>query len=303
MTWKRISLWAGAAIITLATCAAIIVAVLVKQSPSFRQGLLARAESNLYETTGARIAVRDFSLDFFPLNLTLYGVVVRGSEPQFGEPLLRADYVGAGIEMRSLLGRKWSLREVVIDHPVVHLFVNQAGETNLPQPETNSRSKASVFDLSLRELRLHDAEVDCNEKKLLLDGNWNNLHAAIDFDSSAKQYRGIVHYAEGKVKYGQYPPLVHSLDLSLYAGATKVTVDHLALFSGKSRITVTGSVEDYSHPAVQATYDAHIATSDAGPFLKNISLPTAGVVDVAGTVNYRRDPNHPVLEVIARAEK
>lgn len=298
MRWKRISVWAGAVIFALGTGAAIIAAVLVKQSPSFRQGLLAKAESDIYETTGARVAVRDFRLDFFPLTFDLYGVVVRGDEPQFGEPLLRADHVGAGIEIRSLLGRKWSLREVFIDHPVVHLFVNQAGESNLPRPESDSRTKANVLDLAVRELRIHDAEIDCNEQKILLDAELRSLRSTADFDPGMKRYRGVLKYAEGTVKYDRYAPVVHSLDVSFDAVAAKFTVNHLALAAGKSRVAVTGSVEDYSHPVVQGAYDAHLATSDVVPFLPNTLLPV-GVVHLVGAVSYRRDIGRAALETIS----
>lgn len=155
MKSKKITIICGiAGLVLLVAGMAVTLALLIKQSPSFRQGVLAKAERNIYEATGARVTVRDFNLSFFPIHLDLYGVVARGGEPQFGEPLLRADHVGAGIEIRSLRGRRWSLRDVVVDRPVVHLFINQAGESNLPQTESNSRKKANVYDVMIRELQL-----------------------------------------------------------------------------------------------------------------------------------------------------
>jgi hypothetical protein len=63
--------------------------------------------------------------------------------------------VGAGINIDSLSGDKWDLRDVVIDRPVAHLLVNQAGESNLPQPEKNDRSTANIFDVAIQEFVLH----------------------------------------------------------------------------------------------------------------------------------------------------
>lgn len=295
---KRISIWVCASVITLGAVVAICAVLLVKESTSFRQGLLAKVERDIYEATGARVAVRDFSLDFLPLNLDLYGVVVRGNEPQFGEPLLHADHVGAGIEVRSLRGRRWSLRDLVVDHPVVHLFVDQAGQSNLPQPQSGIRRKATVFDLAVRELRLRDAKVDWNERKIPVDAEFRNLHSTVDFDPGMKRYRGVLKYNEGTIQYDRYAPVAHSLDLSFDAVAAKLTVNHLALASGKSRVAVTGSVEDYNHPAVQGTYEAHLATSDVAPFLPNVSLPV-GVVHVVGSASYRRDPSRAALETVS----
>ena len=116
MIWKRITIWVVAAVIAMGAAFAICAAVLVKQSPSFRQAVLAKMERDIYETTGARVAVRDFALAFFPLHLDLYGVVVHGNEPEYSEPWLRAEHVGAGIEHLSLGSRKRRLRELVIDN-------------------------------------------------------------------------------------------------------------------------------------------------------------------------------------------
>jgi translocation and assembly module TamB len=296
--WKKISVWAGVVIIALAASGGIIFAVLVKQSPSFRQGLLANTENNIYETTGARVGVRDFNLKFFPLNLDLYGVVVRGNEPQFGEPLLHADHVGARIEIRSLWGHRWSLDEVVIDRPVVHLFVNQSGETNLPQPAKDNRSKTRMFDVAVRHLRLSGAEVDGTERKFLFHAELRDLHSTADFDPGLARYRGLLRYAEGTVKYDRYPPVLHSLDLSLDAVAAKLMVNRLNLATDRSRVALSGSVEGYSHPAVQASYDAHLATSDLATVLPNASLPE-GVIHLVGTGSYRSDPGHATLETVA----
>lgn len=298
MKWKRISFWAGTAIIALATGVFAIAAVLVKQSPTFRQGILAKAEGRIYEATGARVAVRDFSLDFFPISLDLYGVVVHGSEPQFGEPLLQADRVTAGIEMRTLRGRTWSLRELVIHHPVVHLVINQTGESNLPQPEKPVAEKARIFAIAVGELRLPSAEIDCNGQRFKLEGEFDNLHANADYDADAQRYRGLLNYREARVRFGDYAPATHSLDLSFDATATKFVVNRLVLASEKSRIAATGRVEDYNRPAVQATYDGQVSTSDAAPFLRNVRLPE-GVVHVAGSLSYRRDPSRGALDSVA----
>jgi hypothetical protein len=294
---KIIVVWGCAALILLVAGMAVTLALLLKQSPSFRQGVLAKVERNIYEATGSRLTVRDFNLGFFPLRLDLYGVVARGSEPQFGEPLLRADHVGAGIEIGSLGGRPWSLHDVVVDHPVIRLVVSQAGESNLPQPETNRRKTANVYDLAIRELQLRGAEVEGNERKIQFDAELHNLHSTAEFDGNAKRYRGVLNYTEGTIQYDHYAPMAHSLELSFDAAPAKFAVDHLVLVAGKSRVAATGSVENYNDPTVQATYDIQLATNDATTLLPNASLP-AGVVHAVGSLNYRRDSGRPMLDAI-----
>jgi translocation and assembly module TamB len=297
-SWKKIGLWAAALIIALGASAVIITALLVKQSPSFRQGLLAKAENDIHETTGASVAVRDFRLDFFPLHLDLYGLVVRGNEPPFGEPLLHAENVDATIELRSLWARRWSFGKVVIDRPVVHLLVNQVGETNLPQPTKNRKRKTSIFDVAVRQLQLHGAELDGNQRKIVFDAELHNLHSSADFDPGLKRYHGVLKYAAGTFKYEHYTPLAHSLDLSFDATAAKLTVNRLNVTAAQSQVGLTGSVEDYSRPIAQVAYDAHLATSDVAQVLQNVSLP-AGVVHLVGSASYRHDAGHTALETVS----
>ena len=298
MNWKKIIVWFVAIVITLVVGIPISMLILVNHSPAFRQGVLADVEGSIYESTGARVAIRDFSLGLFPLNLDLYGVVVHGNEPEFGQPLLHADHVSTAINIDSHSRGKWNLRDVVIDHPVVHLFVNEAGESNLPQPKKNRRSATETFDLAIQEVLLHDTEVYCNDKKILLDAKLHKVQLTGDFDNSIRRYRGLLSYAEGEIKYGDYVPAVHNLELTFEASAGKFTVEHLALVAGDSRAVITGSVEDYNNPVVRATYDAQLATSDIAPFLKTASR-ASGVVHLTGTLSYHRDPSYPVAKTIS----
>ena len=295
MNWKKIVVSLLAVIITLVVGIPISMLILVNHSPAFRQGVLANVEGRIHESSGARVAVRDFSLGLFPLNLDLYGVVVHGNEPEFGQPLLHADHVSAGINIDSLSGGKWNMRDVVIDHPVAHLFVNETGESNLPQPEKNSSSVTDTLDLAIREFSLHDAEVYCNDKKILFDAELHKLHLTSHFDNSIKRYHGVLSYAEGKIKYDDHAPAVHDLELTFEASAGKFAVDHLALVAGNSRAVVTGSVENYNSPVIQATYDAQLAATDVAPILTTAS-EMSGVVHLTGSLNYRRSPSYPVVE-------
>src|SRR5258708_11626472 len=113
-----------------------------------------------------------------------------------------------------------------------------------------------------------------------------------------KRYKGVLSYAEGKIKSGDYAPAVHSLDVTFEAAPAKFTVDHLALVTGKSRVVVAGSVENYKNLSMQATYDAQLATSDVAVMLKTVSL-TSGRVHLIGSLNYHRDPSHPVVEMVS----
>ena len=213
MNWRKIILWAVAAVILL---------IAVSQSPwpccystalHFGSYLLAKVESSIDESTGARVQVKDFDVKLSSLTLDLYSIVVHGSEPAGSPPLLTADHLGVGVTIDSVLGRKWHFRDAVLDHPVAHLLVNRAGENNLPRPpKKSSGSKTDIFDLGIRHLLLDRGEIYYNDHKSLLDADLHDLNLTAGFDSGQKRYQGHIRYDNGHLRYGKYAPLMHRLD-------------------------------------------------------------------------------------------
>jgi uncharacterized protein YhdP len=155
--WKRIVLWSLAAIVVLLVGTVVTLVFLLDHNEGFRHSILAKVEKSVRESTGARLEVRDFNLRLSNLSLDLYNVVVHGTEPDPSQPLMAVDHLQVGLTIDSLLGRKWHVRDIIVDHPVVRMAVNKAGENNLPKPEkkSTSSSNTNVFDLAIRELRLN----------------------------------------------------------------------------------------------------------------------------------------------------
>ena len=296
---KKIILWSLAAIVLSVAAIAITAVLLVKNSASFRHYLMAKAADNIYESSGARLEASDFTLDLSRLSVDLRNVVLRGAEPADAEPLLEAEHLRIGITVDSVLRRKWHFREGMLSHPVVHLFMNRAGESNLPRPQGKaSGSTAGMFDLGIRRLVLERGEVYYNDSKRQLDGDLHHLELAVGFDPTQSRYEGHLSYDQGHVKYGSYAPPVHSLDASFSATPKKLTVDRLQLATEKSQIVMNASVEDYGNPRVQANYDASLATFELAQVIK--SPPVAlGTVRLTGFLKYQNQPGHPLLETLS----
>src|ERR1700681_2817187 len=132
--WKKIVLWSLAAIVVLIVGLGTTLVLLVQHSEDFRRNILAKVENSIQESTGARLEVGDFKLRMSNLSLDLYNVVVHGTESDPSRPLLHVDHLQVGLTIDSLLNRKWHIRNIIIDRPVVRMAVNKAGENNLPRP-------------------------------------------------------------------------------------------------------------------------------------------------------------------------
>ena len=302
--WKKIVLWTLAVMMLLVAGAGVTLVLLVQHSESFRRGILAKMENSLRESTGARIEVRDFSLRLSHLSLDLYNVVVRGREAGLSRPLLQADHMQVGLTIDSLLNRKWHVRDIIIDHPIMRLVVSRAGESNLPVPPKKSASGSTmnVFDMAIRELRLDRGEIYYNDQKTPLDAEVHDLTVKANYDPAQNKYSGTLGYDNGKIVYGEYAPVEHSLQAKFGLTAQKLTLDTLELAAGKSRLALSAAVSNYGSPNLLAegSYEAVLVTSDFERILKNAALP-AGTVRLAGQLNYRAEPNRPMLQQVSVA--
>jgi translocation and assembly module TamB len=300
--WKKIILWSLAAIIVLLVGTVVTLVLLLDHNEGFRHSILAKVENSVRESTGARLEVRDFNLRLSNLSLDLYNVVVHGTESDASKPLMAVDHLQVGLTIDSLLNRKWHVRDIIVDHPVVRMAVNKAGENNLPKPEKKSTSSSTtnVFDLAIRELRLNNGEIYYNDQKTPLEADLHNFAVSANYDPAQKKYSGDLGYNTGKIVYGKYSPVEHNLQAKFGVTPQQFTLDKLDLTTGDSRVGLNATVNDYSSPNMQATgeYEATLVANDFKRILKDPSLP-GGTVKLAGQVKYLADPNRPMLETVS----
>jgi len=184
------------------------------------------------------------------------------------------------------------------------MAVNKAGENNLPKPEkkNTSSSNINVFDLAIRELRLNNGEIYYNDQKTPLEADLHNFAVSANYDPTQKKYAGDLGYNAGKIVYGKYAPVEHSLQAKFGVTPQQFMLDRLDLTAGESRVGLNATVNDYSSPNMQATggYEATLVTNDFKRILKDPSLP-GGTVKLTGQMKYQANPNRPMLETVSIA--
>jgi translocation and assembly module TamB len=299
--WKKIILWSLAAILVLLVGGVVTLVLLLDHNEGFRHSILAKVEKSVWESTGARLEVRDFKLRTSNLSLDLYNVVIHGTESNPSQPLAVVDHLQVGLTIDSLLNKKWHVRDIIVDHPVVRVAVNKAGENNLPKPPKKSTSSSTnVFDLAIRELRLNNGEIYYNDQKTPLEADLHNFAVSASFDPAEKKYSGDLGYNAGRIVYGQYAPIEHDLQAKFGVTPQQFTLDKLDLTAGKSRISLNATMDNYSSPNMQAHggYEAELVAGDFKRILKDPSLP-GGTVKLTGEMKYQADPNRPMLETVS----
>lgn len=284
--WARITVWivAGITILVLLIVAA---GAILLHSARFHNYLLTMADKKASDALGAQVRLQNLAIHLSSLRLDLYGVTVHGSEPYPDPPLLLVQHVEVGVRVVSFWHRKWYLGTVRIDHPVARIFTAADGSSNIPKPKSSSASgHASVFDLGVRHAVLNAGEIYYNNRKSALDADLHDLSFRSSFSNLQQRYSGWLRYRDGHLRAGAFRPISHSLEAQFEATPTSFRLTQAKLTSGSSQFVLSGTLTDYSHPEIQAQYQAMLDGGDVGRILINPSIP-AGMIRTSGSVQYR----------------
>ena len=137
--------------ITLLLVAGLAVTILL-HSARFHNYVLSTVEKKASESIGTKVRLQNFALNLSNLSLDLYGLTVAGASPYPDPPLLQVAHGEVGVRIVSVLHRKWYLDSLVIDQPVVKVFTDAHGVSNIPTIKSSgsSSSNTSLFDLGIR---------------------------------------------------------------------------------------------------------------------------------------------------------
>ena len=294
---KRKYIFRAALTIVLALVVVGITAIAVLRSAAFHRYVLAKMVERASQATGGRVEIGDFRFRWPGLRIDFYRIVLHGSEAASRAPLLRVDHLMVGLKIISLWRHKTDLNEIVIDHPSIHLSVDQSGHSNLakrPQAAGGGRS-GNVFDLAIGHFVVNQGELDYNDRHIPLDGEVHDLHAQVTFDSTKTEYDGALGYRDGRVKFGSFNPVQHGVEVRFAAAPSGLSVDSLVLNAKSSTMSAQAHLKDYGNPSVDGSYQADISTVELGKILKATPFP-AGQVSLRGTLHFQNRADHPVLD-------
>jgi translocation and assembly module TamB len=298
--WKRLLLWGGIAILCLLTLVVLGV-VFILQSSTAHQYILRTAQQKATEALGSDVRVGNYSLTFSGISptLDLYAVSIAGADPYPSPPLLQADHLRAGVKIVSLLQKKWYLTEVVVDRPVVRVFVDKQGKDNLPQTKSSGQKQSStnLFDLGIRHALLNRGEIYYNNKKSVLSADLHEVNFRSSFDTAQPRYYGTLAYSNGHLTMGSFNTIPHDFRADFEYSPNRAVLRNAVLRSGASHFTVNATLDDFTNPKLQADYVALLDTGEFRHILKNPTVP-AGRIDLRGRMQYVAQPNRPMLDVV-----
>lgn len=268
------------------------------RSSSFQQFALHKIVEKADEATGGKTEIGGLDFKLSTLTAHLYNITLHGTESPTQPPLLHADKLTVSLKIVSVLHHKVQLSQLLIDHPVAYLQVNQQGKNNLPTaPPSPSSSHTSVFDLAVGHAQLTNGELNYNDRKTPLEADLYDLQTDIHFASLAKRYDGNLSYDNGHLQYAHHAPLPHNLNLKFSATPDQFDVSSMTLKVGSSEVLLHARLTNYSSPIADGNYQIRIHTQDFASM--SPSVKPAGDVSLDGKLHYQAVPNQPLLRNVA----
>jgi translocation and assembly module TamB len=259
--------------------------LLFLRSSAFQRLAMRTIVDDANAATGGRAIVGGFDFELSTLTAHLHDVTLRGGEHAGEPPLLHVDEITVGIKIKSILQRKFTLAQLVVEHPVAHLEVNHDGQNNLPNPPAQTGSNTSVFDLEAQQVLLTNGQLQYNDKKIPVDAELYDLRTKINFEPAGTRYAGSLSYDNGTLKYGGDPVFRHSLNAKFSANRNQFSLHSAELKVGSSLLSAKAELANYSNPTIDGTYDLRIHTQDFSAMAQPVTV--AGEVSLSGSMHYK----------------
>jgi translocation and assembly module TamB len=295
MRWKKIVGWTFGALIALLIIACAGGYFFIKSSP-FNQFARRKIAEAAQQATGAPTTISGLRVSIPTLTAHLYGITLSGRKGSAQPPLLTIEELTIGFKIQSLIHRRIVLSQLIIEHPVAHLEVDHAGESNLPIAPPSSGSHVNIVELAVQHALLTQGEVTYNNREIPVDADLYNLSTDIRFERPSTRYNGSVSYENGRLRYGQYAPLPHGLRANFNATPERFSVQSAELRIGRSAASMQATLTNYSDPLVEATYNIQVDGEDLSSFAP-VYKPS-GALSLIGQVHYHKVTDKPMLRSI-----
>jgi len=276
---------------------AIAAGYFVLKSNGFRQYALNKIVTETQLATGAKTEIGGLDFNLSTLTAHLYNITIHGTESPNEPPLLHADKLTVSVKIVSALRRQVSLRELLIDHPVVYLQVAKDGKNNLPvAPASQTGSHTSVFDLAIRHAAITQGEITYNDRKTPLEADLHELVADIRFAMFSHRYAGNISYQDGYMWYAEYKPMPHNLSLKFSATPDRFDLQSATINVGLSEATLQGQVSNYTNPVADGAYTIRVDAQDLNRL--SPASASAGQITLIGKLHYQFVANEPFVRGI-----
>jgi translocation and assembly module TamB len=258
-------------------------------SPGFQERVRAHVIAQLQRSTGGRVELGAFKWNLARLQFEAHDLTIHGREAPGELPFFHADRVVVRMHIVSVVGERAALSYLGVERPVIHLVAYPDGTTNQPQPSvsppTVQADVAELFRLAVQRLDVQQGRLVLNDRSLPLDLTADDVVASVDYALNPRHYQGKVRLGKLDTHLNGMRPFASTADLEFTLWPTSAQVNTLSWRSGKSRLTASGHLDNFSRPTITAAYQGSLDLVELGAILRRQDL-RGGTAMVEGRASY-----------------
>lgn len=244
-----------------------LAAIIIVQTPWFRNTVRAKIVSAVEDATGGRVEVGSFSFEWTHLRAVVRDFVLHGTEPPTSAPLFRARLLEVDLKLTSPFHGFVDIAYLGLDAPQANVIVYPDGRTNVPSPKVKSTSNKSgletVVDLAIGDFRLTNGSVVFADRKLPLSATGRNLRARFSYNTIKPGYQGQVSMNPLFLQSGTIPPVAVNVALPVVLEKDSIQLNGARLTTPESEIVISAALKNMKSPETSAHLNARIALEEA----------------------------------------
>ena len=283
---SHVRLWIEAAIGVVLLAAAIVLVWYVR-SPRFADLVRRKTIATLEDMTGGRVELHAFRWNLSKLEFDADDLTIHGLEAADQQPYAHADRIHVRLHIISFVEKRINVKDLSLDHPVVHLIVNPDGRTNAPEPKLRSRTTPvqQLFDLAIEHLDLNNGLLLVNDRALPFDFAADDVTAVMTYDHLDRRYDGTVQVGKMDAKYQDFRDVAAQGEMAFSLWPNRLQIKSLKVTSEKSSLEATGKLTNFDNSELEFKYSSALDVGQLGSVTRLYQL-RGGRVTLNGSGTY-----------------
>ncbi len=267
--------------------AATIVLVWYLRSPHFADLVRRKTIASLEDATGGQVELHAFRWNVSKLEFEAEDLTIHGLEGPDQQPYAHVDRIHVRLHVVSFVEKRINLKDLSLDHPVVHLIVNPDGTTNAPEPRVRSNATPvqQLFDLAIARFDLRNGLLLVNDQALPLDFAADDVTAVMTYDRHGSRYDGTVQAGKMDAKYQDFRDVAAQGEVAFSLWSNRLQIKPLKLTSEKSSLEATGTLANFDNPKLDFQYRSVLDIGQLGSVIRSYQL-RGGTVNLNGSGTY-----------------
>ena len=279
--------------------------VLYLQSAAFQETVRGRLITALQQSTGARVELSEFAVDWPRLEVTLRGLVLHGREASDAAPLFSAEWINLRWHLISFWSLSADLQHIRVLEPKVNLTVDEDGRSNLPPlpraTDSSGQWAAQLLALEIGHLELLRGEFRWNQRSLPLDLQAEQLQLRVEYEPSDDSYAGRIDFQDAALLGSGSAPLGSQGQLQFRLYSDRATIESFVWRTPKSHVTLQGTVNNFQSPQFEFRCDLLLDQAEAASILNRRGWE--GDVAWKGQGSYAAEEWHLEGDLVARTRR